>query len=517
MEALMRIMLLTAGSRGDVQPFVALARRAQREGHDVRLAVTREFLSRASAAGIDAAPLDADFETLVAAQGVSPLAALRSYRSTVAPMMATLLRSAARAVIEYRPDVVVHHPKVLPAGLAAVRLDVPRVLCEIVSTMTPTAAFPAAGVTTIDLGRLNPLTYRVASSAAAAFAGPLRDVRSDLGLPRRGAVPGPVRSAVPVSPELLPRPAGWPVTTVLTGPWLDAAPHSDGHVDDEVRMFLDAGEVLYAGFGSMAAGDPIARGRAVVTAARRAGLRTLITTGWGGIEVPDDLRGDDVLLRRSVPHDEVLPRCVAAVHHGGAGTVHAVVRAGLPAVVVPFLADQPFWGALLHRRGLAAAPVAARRCTADRLLTALSEMPDRAAVEPCRPAHGRGGRMRGNAVPAREPVVSHPPADSSLGSREPGITIVQRLVVLRGREPRQTVAATFSSAVTVVAVPASRVICAPSRAAVAWIVGSSTAVRNACASSSAVSRRWGRGAGPRPRACTRRPQNGWSATNGHTT
>jgi sterol 3beta-glucosyltransferase len=374
-----RILLLTAGSRGDVEPFVALGRRARRDGHDVRLGVTREFVDRVRGAGLDAVPLDGDYEALVAAQGVSALAALRSYRSTVAPMVAGILRSAARAAVDHRPDVVVHHPKVLSAPLAAARLDVPHVLCEIVPAVTPTRAFPAAGTAGVDLGPLNRLTYRATAAAAAVFAGALRDVRRDLGLPRGARVPGPARTAVPVSPALLPRPDDWPATVQLTGAWTDG-PGAEPEPDPELDAFLAAGDVLQVGFGSMAAGDPLARGRAVVAAARQHGYRVLAVTGWGGITLPLGLHGDDVLVRRGVPHASVLPRCAAAVHHGGAGTVHAVVRAGLPSVVVPFLADQPFWGRLLHERGLAAAPVPARRLTADRLGAALASLPDAAAV-----------------------------------------------------------------------------------------------------------------------------------------
>ncbi len=376
----MRILLLTAGSRGDVDPFVALARRAEREGHQVRLGVTRDFVADVRAAGVDAVGLDGDFSALVAAQGVSPLAAMRSYRTTIAPMMAGMLRSAARAAVDHRPDVVVHHPKVLSAPLAAARLDAPCVLGEIVPVVTPTRQFPAAGVTTLDLGRLNPVTYRLSAAAGAMFAGQLREIRAELGLPRRGALPEPARTLVPVSPALLPRPSDWPATTVLTGAWQADPAAAAAAADAELDEFLAAGPVVYAGFGSMAAGDPAARGRAIVAAARAAGLRTLACTGWGGLAVPDDAHGADVLVRRAVPHAAVLPRCAAAVHHGGAGTVHAVVRAGLPSVVVPFLADQPFWGELLHRRGLAARPVPARRCTAARLGAAFGELPERTAV-----------------------------------------------------------------------------------------------------------------------------------------
>ncbi|WP_232666676.1 glycosyltransferase [Pseudonocardia sp. TRM90224] len=375
----MRILLLTAGSRGDVEPFLALARRAVLEGHDVRLGVTAEFVDTVRAAGIEPAPLAGDYSELVAEQGVSPLAAIRSFRTTIVPMMTALLRSAARAATDHRPDVIVHHPKVLSAPLAATALGIPHVLCEIVPVVTPTRSFPAAGVTTVDLGPLNRLTYRATGAANRMFAGPLREVGGGLGLRPGAAVAPSARSLVPISPALLTRPADWPASTVITGAWHQ--PGTEPEVDAELAEFLAEGDVVHAGFGSMAAGDPVARGRAVVGAIRAVGKRALVTTGWGGMDVPGDLLGPDVLVRSAVPHGRVLPLCRAAVHHGGAGTVHAVVRAGLPSVVVPFLADQPFWGKLLHRRGLAAAPLPARKLTEQRLAAALAALPPAAVVQ----------------------------------------------------------------------------------------------------------------------------------------
>ena len=376
----MRMVFLTAGSRGDVDPFVALARRAQSAGHDVRVAVTRDFVGHVRAAGLDAIGLDGDYSALVAGQGASPWAAVRSFRTVIRPMMAAFLRSAADAALSYRPDMLVHHPKVLSVPLAAARLGIPHVLVEIVPTLTPTRRFPAAGLTGRDLGPLNPLTYRFAAGAAAMFAGPLREIRADLGLPVRGEVPGPALNLVPVSPTLLPRPADWPSTTRITGAWHEPVSGEGPVPDAELEAFLDSGDVVYAGFGSMALGDAAARGAAVASAVRASGRRLLAVTGWGGLQVPPDRLGEDVLVREAVPHAAVLPRCVAAVHPGGAGTAHAAVRAGVVSVCVPFLADQPFWGALLHRRGFGAAPVPARRLTAARLGAALDALPDPSAV-----------------------------------------------------------------------------------------------------------------------------------------
>ncbi|GAA0491770.1 glycosyltransferase [Microbacterium aurantiacum] len=369
------MLLVTAGSRGDVEPFVALARAAQRAGHTVRVVAPDN--SGVAADGVDVVSLGVDYSHLIQAQGVSVRAAIANYRRAVKPAMRKVIVEPARIARDFRPDVVVAHPKVLSAPLIGEALGIPHVLVEMVPAVTPTRAFAAAGTVTADLGPLNRLTYRAASGAAALFRRDLREASALLGIrmPRRMAPP--TATLLPVSPALLSRPDDWPASAHLTGPWRDQPPASV-HLPAEVDAFLAAGPFVYAGFGSMAAGDPHARGRIVAEAARRTGHRLLIATGLGGLAVADDLRGDDLLVVDAVSHELVLPRASAAIHHGGVGTVHAALRAGVVSVVVPFIADQPFWGALLHRRGLGPAPIPARRLTTDRLARALGGAPHHA-------------------------------------------------------------------------------------------------------------------------------------------
>jgi sterol 3beta-glucosyltransferase len=367
----MRILLITAGSRGDVEPFVALARRAMDDGHTAQIAAPDN--SGADAADLDYRSLGVDYSRMIQDQGVSALAAMRSYRSVVKPAMHAVIVGAAHAAREFRPDVIVYHPKILSAPRIADALGIPHVLAELVPAMTPTRAFPAAGTVTMNLGPLNRATYSAASAAGAMFRTDVDAASAVVGLPRGHRDSPPAATLLPISSAILPRPADWPDTVHLTGPW--TALGASSRTDAELDAFTDRGSFLYAGFGSMAMGDPGQRGRAVVGAARARGERALVVTGLGGIAVPDDIRGDDVLVRRSVDHTAVLPRASAAIHHGGIGTVHAAVRSGTVSIVVPFIADQPFWGAQLHRRGLGPAPIRRNRLTAEHLSAALDEIP----------------------------------------------------------------------------------------------------------------------------------------------
>lgn len=366
----MRLLLATAGSRGDVEPFVALGQRARERGHEVLLvgpAGTAE-LARA-ARGVSVREVDADFRRMINAQGTSALGAARAFRSVVRPAMREVLLGAAEAALEFGPDVILHHPKVLSAPLAASRVGAARAVVELVPSVTPTAAFPAPGTVPASLGPLNRATYGLAGAASAMFRAELREAAALLGDPEPTAS---AASLVPVSPTILPRPRDWPATTHLTGAWVTDGGASEA-LDAAVAAFLDHGDVVTVGFGSMVAEGAARRGAAFVLAARALGLRTLVLRGWGGADVPPHLLGDDVAVIDAAPHAAVLPQSVVAVHHGGAGTSHAAVRAGTPSVVVPFTGDQPFWARTLHRQSLAAAPLPQRRVTVQRAATAVEQ------------------------------------------------------------------------------------------------------------------------------------------------
>lgn len=363
----MRILLATAGSRGDVEPFAALARRALARGHSVRLVAPDN--SGAALDGVDVVSLGVDYSRMIETQGVSVGAALRSYRSVVRPVMHAVIVESAKAALDYRPDIVLAHPKVLSAPLVAEALQVPFVRVEIVPAMTPTRAFPAAGTTTHDLGMLNPLTYWVAQASSAMFRSDVNDAARLVGLRGRRGAPASA-TLMPISPAILERPSDWPSSVDVTGPWRTAP--AAAAASPELEAFMAGGEFVYAGFGSMAIGDPVKRGRAVVDGIRQHGLRALLVTGLGGIELPPELAAPDVLAVRSVDHEAVLPHAHVAVHHGGIGTIHAATRAATVSVIVPFIADQPFWGARMHARGLSPEPIAHRVLTADRLSAAIA-------------------------------------------------------------------------------------------------------------------------------------------------
>ncbi len=178
----------------------------------------------------------------------------------------------------------------------------------------------------------------------------------------------------PVSPTLVPQPADWPEHAVVTGHWALPQP---GVKDTELKAFLSHGPVLYAGFGSMNDGMGAARARTIVKASRSLGMKTLLVTGWGGLLSSLEHYGaEDVLVRPHVSHTDVLAKIAVAIHHGGAGTTHAMLQAGVPSVIMPFLADQPWWAKRLASQDLGPGPLSKGTRSVERVAAAVQKALD---------------------------------------------------------------------------------------------------------------------------------------------
>jgi sterol 3beta-glucosyltransferase len=183
----------------------------------------------------------------------------------------------------------------------------------------------------------------------------------------------------------------------VTGYWHLPAP-ADWAPSQALEDFLAGDEpVVSVGFGSMTSEDPEAVTALALGAARDAGVRAVLLSGWGGLgTLPQE---GDVFLADAVPHDWLFPRMAAVVHHGGAGTTGAAIRAGVPAAVVPFSVDQPFWASRVAALGVGPKPIPRKRLTRERLADALS----RAVAD--QPMRERAARL-GEKIRAEDGVAN---------------------------------------------------------------------------------------------------------------
>jgi sterol 3beta-glucosyltransferase len=414
---LKRIVIIAPGSRGDVQPYVALGTGLQAAGYRVRVVTTSDHGELVTAHGLELWPVETSVEERV--RGENMRRALASSNPVVSLARMAREMKGLGLQLAQRSIAACDGGDALLAGISggvlstsiAEKTGLPLLLALNVP-LTPTREFPGAlfpGAASFPGGALNRLSHRLTLELVwLASRGIDRLVRQSLlRLPPRSS-PGALAlqggTTVEVlygfSRHVLPPPADWDAARVrVTGYWfLDASP--GWAPQRELVDFLQSGErPIYVGFGSMSSRDPEATARTVLAAIRDTGVRAIVHRGWGGMQAEDLPR--DVLMVDSVPHAWLLPRTAAVVHHGGAGTTAAGLAAGVPSIVVPFHGDQPFWARRVALLGAGPAPIPRSRLTADRLARAIGQaMGDQSMRERARDLGDRIRAERGieNAV-----------------------------------------------------------------------------------------------------------------------
>ncbi len=342
----MKIYLVTAGSRGDFEPFYAFAKKATELGNEVYLSVTQEFFPKIANENFTALPLPGSIQYFVDKNGVSIIKISLDFLPNVRPFIVKLLDTAAEQILKVKPDVVLYHPTVLTAPIAARSVGAVSGLVEIIPVLTPTKEFASAGLWTSNLGFLNKFTYKAVILAEKLFYLETRKWSKKLGIKNIK----PDFSLSLTSPAVLKRPSDWPDNTYLVGPWHE--PDKE-EVDQIVLDFVNRKDTVYAGFGSMKKGNPQKITAEIIKGVKKLNMQVLVSTGWGGLAVSQDFVNDpDVMFVKSVSHTKIFPLVKVILHHGGIGTTHAALRAGTPSVIVPFIVDQPWWAHKLHKQEL---------------------------------------------------------------------------------------------------------------------------------------------------------------------
>lgn len=378
----MRISISTLGTRGDVQPYVALALGLIRRGHEVQLAAPEQFADLIAGHKVALAPLPGDFLALLdTPEGKAAVAGGQGFSGGlkllkhVRPLMRRLLDAEWLATQRFNPDLLLYHPKSIATPHMAERLGLPAVLASPLPGFTPTAAFSSPMLPFTSLGLLNKMSHQLAIRGGAALFGKiLRTWRAEtLELPAPSAGSKPAATLYAYSPHVVPVPDDWGANVKVTGYWFLDEPH--WAPSPALQHFLATGDKpVYVGFGSMPGLDPVQLAREVITALAHLGRRGILATGGGALRVEQPPPHVHVL--EAAPHDRLLPLTSAAVHHGGAGTTAAAVRAGVPMAICPFLGDQPFWGRRATSLGIAPAQLDRRRLNAESLAAAISATAD---------------------------------------------------------------------------------------------------------------------------------------------
>jgi sterol 3beta-glucosyltransferase len=362
-----RIALATVGTTGDVHPFRTLATRLVERRHEVTAIswpVHRMALAQ-SGVRVEVAGPHADPARIAA---VAADAARRSPLDQVAVLRDFHLADGEehyRRLCELLPgnDLVLLHGIHALGQAAAMDLGLPWTTAVFDPVLLPTTSAPPPGMPS--LGPANRLLWSVLDRALQRTVRPLDDLLQRAGSQQRGLPLFRARSSrlhlVACSPALIRVPPDLPASTHVTGAWLDrSAPPA---LPVEVEAFLAEGPPpIVVTFGSMAgsADHEIADALRVMLD----GGRRVIVQGSG------ESMSTNVLRVGTVDHRALFPRAALVIHHGGAGTTHAAVAAGVPSVVVPHVGDQRYWADRLHRLGVAPPPIGVRELTGARLADA---------------------------------------------------------------------------------------------------------------------------------------------------
>ena len=421
----MRIAIIAPGSRGDIQPYLALGVGLLRAGHAVRVVTTIDHTELVQSYGPELWSVDIDVKAALQGDKVSGSIEGGSvvtsfwHFAEIAKRGARMLAEVGLAACRGVDGIVAGFSGAFIAEGIAAHLDLPLVQAYNVP-LTPTSTHAGVLVPGLSWGprsrRLSHALTRQAiwmvsrSSANAARMEVLGSPSAPWLAPSSiaGLAPGPVLYGY--SPAVLPRPAEWGDDIEITGTWFTDEP-SGFTPPPGLEAFLAEGpRPICIGFGSMSQRDPESTTRLVLDAVARSGQRAILLSGWGGLTATE--RPRSVFQGDSIPHSWLYPRVSAVVHHGGAGTTFAGLRAGVPSIVVPFHGDQPFWAKCVHDLGVGPAPIPRTRLSAERLAGAIEAAVRDEAMAARAAALGERIRAEdgvGRAVASIERIVERPP------------------------------------------------------------------------------------------------------------
>ncbi|MBD1908978.1 MULTISPECIES: glycosyltransferase [unclassified Leptolyngbya] len=381
----MRIAIIALGSQGDVQPYIALGKGLKAAGYEVRLLTHENFGGLVTSHGLEFCPMQGNVQELIETPEMRELTA----KGNFVTMTLKTAKETERVSVQWAQsgleacrgmDLLIAGVGGLYLALSfAEKLEIP-LLPAFVFPFTPTRTFPGVlfpqslnrwggTVNWLSHQALRQIIWQGSRSGDTASRQQVLDLPTS---PFFGPHQSPYLHRLPTlygfSPSVLAKPSDWQNTHV-TGYWfLDAA--SDWTPPTDLVNFLEAGPPpVYIGFGSMGNRDPEETAELVLQALKKTGQRAILSAGWSGMRTEN--LPDNAFLVNSVPHAWLFPRVAAVVHHGGAGTTAAGLRAGVPTIIIPFFGDQGFWGQRVADLGVGTTPIPRKQLTTERLAQAI--------------------------------------------------------------------------------------------------------------------------------------------------
>ncbi|KAL4928929.1 putative UDP-glucose,sterol transferase [Aspergillus undulatus] len=410
----LNIVIQVVGSRGDIQPFLAIGKQLKSHGHRVRLATHLSFREPVENEGLEYFNIGGDPAELMAFMVKNPglMPDMRTIRSGAIRLrrkeMKSIFSGCWRSCFEIGDGTgIEHHVAEDPWNEDVDYRNLPFVADVIIANPPSFAHMSCAEKLGVPLNMMFTMPW----SATQAFAHPLANIQSqntkpsvanfasyaiveimmweglgdlinrfrkrELGLDPLDAIRAPSiahRLQIPYtylwSPALLEKPLDWGTNIDVVG--FSHLPQAQDYTPpDDLQRFLDAGPPpVYIGFGSIVVDDSAALTKIVFDAVQKTGQRAVVSKGWGNIGA-DQADSDSIIMIDKCPHDWLFQHVSAVVHHGGAGTTAAGLALGKPTIIIPFFGDQTFWGSIVSRAGAGPDPIPWKRLKAEKLAEAI--------------------------------------------------------------------------------------------------------------------------------------------------
>lgn len=368
----MRVLMVAPGTRGDVAPMAGLGSALQEHGLDVAIAANPAYAPLVVSSGCEYRVLPGDLTRIIQRTDPGEKPSFKDIRTSWQALGGYMEQAASGtlAAAEAGADVIMANSVAPYAYDVAEALGIPAIGAHL-QPVEPSSAYPPVLLGSArDLGAVgNRVIGKRVLAGPAPYDAPSARLRRGLGLPRLSRQAAHRRRTRHnatilhgISPAVLPRPADWHPGLVMAGYWWPPARPGWEPGGDLMDFLADGPPPVFVGFGSGAAMDA----GLVVEATRRAGVRAVL-------QGADGVSGDDVIGIGDVPHEWLFPRMAAVVHHAGAGTTAAGLRAGVPTVCVPVFTDQPFWASRVAALGAGPQPILYKELTEERLGDAIAE------------------------------------------------------------------------------------------------------------------------------------------------
>ncbi|MBE0688281.1 MAG: glycosyltransferase family 1 protein [Anaerolineaceae bacterium] len=366
-------MILTYGTRGDVEPFVALGVGLIQVGYSVRLVGPQAFSALVEDHGLEFQAIQSNSEEL--GQVLADRAG-RNWIKMITRMTEHVfpLAKSALGVIEHASigaDLIIHSFLMTDAGhIMAKKLGIPDISAQFFPVFLPTKEFPAVGLPDLPFGKLYRFGSHALSTATFRY-GPriiykrLKKSAPELPDLAPWLLTGPVEDQTPIlfaySRFVLPFPENWPKNAHITGYWQLPVPSGWEPPADLVNFLENGTPPIYFSPGSMQSKKASQLLNLVIRAAVKSGVRVVL--GVSPAEIPEEMQGENVICANDVPHAWLFPRVAFILHHGGAGTCGSALSAGVPNTAIPYSVDQFFWAKRLAQAGVGPSAPDARHLT----------------------------------------------------------------------------------------------------------------------------------------------------------